>query len=111
MSNVHSVQLGNGIALGAGLNTLYTCPSGKRTIVKSVYLRNATAAAVVSAIAVTRSTGGTINFFVPLAATPAAGSTVFLDLWMVLNAGDVLKVGGAAGSGVDALASGAELTL
>jgi hypothetical protein len=46
-----------------------------------------------------------------MAATPAAGSTVKIEPWVVLRAGDALTVAGVAGSGVDCYASGAELTL
>lgn len=108
---VHSKQLGAGAALTAGFHTLYTTPAGKRTIVKSIWLRNNTAGAVTGAWQVVISGGPTVAFFQPLAATPAAGSTVHLDTWTVLNPGDALQVGGVAGSGIDAIASGAELTL
>jgi hypothetical protein len=108
---VHSDRLGSGAALGAGNHTLYTVPTGKRTIVKSIWLRNNTAAAITGAWAVVITGGATISFFQPLAATPAAGSTVKIEPWIVLRAGDALTVAGVAGSGVDAYVSGAELTL
>jgi hypothetical protein len=108
---VHSDRLGSGAALGAGYHTVYTCPTGKRTIVKSIWLRNNTAAAITGAFQVVISGGATISFFQPLAATPAAGSTVKLEPWVVLRAGDALNIAGIAGSGVDAYVSGAELTL
>lgn len=108
---VHSTQLGHGIGLTAGAHNVYTVPTGKRTILKSLSLRNATAGAVTGGFAIALAGGGTLNFFQPLAATPAAGSTVHLALWIVLNAGDVLQVDGIAGSGIDAIASGAELTV
>lgn len=107
--SVHSARLGSAAGLGAASTTLYTCPSGKRTIVKTIWLRNATAGAITGGWAIVISGGATLTFFQPLAATPAAGSTVKIEPWAVLHAGDVLKVSGAAGSGVDVYISGAEL--
>jgi hypothetical protein len=103
--------LGAIAAAGAGNHTLYTCPSGKRTIVKTIWMRNCTAGAITGDWAVVISGGATITFFQPMAATPAAGSTVKIEPWVVLRAGDALTVAGVAGSGVDCYASGAELTL
>jgi hypothetical protein len=107
---VHSTQLGARQNVGATSVTLYTCPSGKRTILKSLWCRNSNAAAQVAAATIVLTGGGSLAFFIPLAATPAAGSTVFLDLWVVLNAGDVLKYA-AGGTNGDVIASGAELKL
>lgn len=107
---VHSTQLGAHQAIPAALTTLYTVPALTRTIVKSLWLRNATAGAVTCEIALVLAGGATVAFFQPLAASPATGSSVYLNLWVVLNAGDKLQVSGAAGSGVDAIASGAALS-
>jgi hypothetical protein len=95
----------------AGNHTLYTCPAGTRAIVKSIWMRNNTAAAITGAWSVIVSGGPTVNFFQPLAATPAAGSTVKIEPWLVLRPGDVLQVAGVAGSGVDCYVSGTELIL
>ena len=108
---VHSNRLGQGASIAAGFHDIYTCPADTRTIVKTIWLRNATAGAITGGFAVVLSGGATITFFQPLAATPAAGSTVKIEPWLVLRVGDKLQIAGAAGSGVDAYVSGAELGL
>jgi hypothetical protein len=107
---VHSTQLGAKAGMATTLVTVYTVPSGKRTIVKGIWVRNAGAAATVCDVNLALSGGPSPSFFIALAATPAAGSTVFLPVWIVLNAGDVIKAAMNAGTG-DLIVAGAELTL
>jgi hypothetical protein len=106
---VHSTQLGSGVALTAGYHTLYTVPANTRTIFKGIWLRNGGAAAFVGGVQLHLASGGSPAFFIPLAASPAAGSTVWIALWVVLNAGDQLNVAGSA-SGIDAIVAGTELS-
>jgi hypothetical protein len=107
---VHSTQLGAHQNVGASYVTLYTVPAGKRTIVKSIWARNSNAAAQVAAVQLLLASGADIFFFIPLAASPAAGSTLFMPLWVVLNQGDVIKYA-AGGTNGDVIVSGAELTV
>jgi hypothetical protein len=107
---VHSTQLGAVQNAAIGLHTIYTVPSGKRTIVKSVWLRNTAAAAQTATIRFNLATGAIVQLFVPLAASPGAGSSVLLTPWVVLNVGDVFQLGASA-TGIDGIASGAELSL
>lgn len=107
---VHSTQLGYNNALGTVLTTLYTAPSGKRTIVKGIQIYNGAAAANQVTVEVTNAGGLVVTFNIHLGATGSATDTQLIDLWMVMNAGDSLKM--VAGSaGVRVLVSGAELNL
>lgn len=107
---VHSAQLGRGQSLGVGPTTLYTVPAGKRAIVKSYWARNH-GTAQTSDFQLVISGGPTLDFFVPLAATPAAGSTVFASIWVVLNPGDQIRWISGASQLTDVIVSGTELTL
>jgi len=106
---VRSTQLGIADGVTAGDHDLYTVPSGRRTILKTLQVRNNTAGAITWSWYIKPTGGGRIDFFLPMPASPGAGSTATLNLWTVLNAGDVLGVTGVAGSGIDCIASGAEL--
>lgn len=105
---VHSNQLGFGHALGVGTTTLYTCPSLKRTIVKSIVVENTNAATQRLIFQVKNGATTKVQWCEHPAAGSAAGETVFRDLWVVLVAGDVLQVIVAAAS-VDVIVSGSEL--
>lgn len=107
---VHSTQLGHAAALASSTATLYTTPAGKRTIVKGLWARNKSAGVGVVYWEVVTAGGDTLAWGYPLAATGAGVFSIFLDVWMVLNVGDMLKVV-ASGCTIDAIASGAELTL
>lgn len=107
---VHSTQLAGRAGMTTGVVTVYTVPAGKRTIFKHAWIRNTAAAAGVCAIQVVFVGGGTAGFFYPLAATGAAGSTIGIDLWVVLNAGDKINYG-PSNNNNDILFSGTELKL
>lgn len=107
---VHSTQLGAAAGVTNSGVTLYTVPSGYRTILKGLWIRNDTAAANVAEVALVTG-AGTIAFLIPLPASPTAGSTTFLSLWVVLNAGDELKFLSAPSTTADVIASGAQLSL
>lgn len=106
---VHSTLLGHGASLAIGLHTLYTVPAGKRTIVKSITLYNHGAAT--NRVVLEATLGGTDTVIADpiLAAAGAAGDWLQIACWIVLNAGDALKLSGQSAV-VDATASGAELT-
>lgn len=106
---VHSTQLGAHQTIGTGGVTIYTVPANKRAIVKSIWIRNTAGAAQTAAFALILTGGATITIFQPLAASPAAGSSLYLDLWVILNAGDALKITAGAAS-LDAIVSGTELS-
>lgn len=107
---VHSTQLGKGAALSVALHTLYTVPAGKRTIFKYLTLWNNFAAT--NRVVVECAMGGvTVVVADPvLAATGAAGDSIALSLWIVLNAGDTIVVAPQSHP-ADASCSGTELIL
>lgn len=107
---VHSTQLGGGSYASGSYHSVYTVPAGKRTIVKGLWIRNTNAAAQVVAINCDTVSFGNVYFYYHLAAAGSSGDSQYFDIWIVLNAGDVLKVGPGA-SNADVIAAGAELTL
>ena len=107
---VHSTQLGLALTIGTGGTTLYTVPAGKRTIVKSVVLQNLNAAAAQATIAIYNGATELAQWGVHLAAAGAAGDSNADQIWVVLNAGQRLKVFAGAAS-CSAVASGSELAL
>jgi hypothetical protein len=108
--SVHSNQLAATTGLGVTEITLYTVPTGKRTIVKSVILLNTNAAANIAALEVYN--GATLLAFMRfyLAITATAGDTVNVSTWFVLNAGQTLKAIATKAS-VSVLISGSELDI
>jgi hypothetical protein len=106
---VHSTQLGANGAIAAGGATLYTVPAGKRTILKSVVLQNNAAGANRIILRIDLVGGGNMSWGVTVGAAGGASESMVIDCWIVLNAGDVLKVNPTS-SFVEAIASGAQLT-
>jgi hypothetical protein len=107
---VHSTSLIAASGLAAGATTLYTVPTGKRTIVKSVRMINGGAAA--ARVVLSRNgTGGVLGYWIAhLAAANAAGEDIELATWVVMNAGETLKLI-AGGTTTALMVSGSELTL
>ena len=108
---VRSKQLGTGTAIGTTNVTLYTCPANTRTIVRQVILFNAGASAITAQINI--ENGGTqiVGWEVELGARHSATASYINQIWVVLKAGDDLRVNASAGTGLQAIASGAELPL
>lgn len=110
MTTVASKQLGFNAAVPTTGSTLYTVPTGKRTIVKSIVLHNNGGAAARANIAVLSGASTLFNYFVDLAASGAAGDSKTDAPWLVMEAGESLKLFASVGT-IQAYASGAELTL
>lgn len=107
---VHSTRLIGQTGLTAGTTDLYTVPTGKRTIVKSILIVNADAAAK-RIVLKARASGVDFCFWVFYCAAVATnGEQQFLEPWTVLNAGETIRLA-AAGSACTVVVSGAELTL
>lgn len=107
---VHSTLLGKGAALSVALHTLYTVPTGKRTILKSITLWNNFAATNRVVVELTLS-GVTVVVLDPvLASTGSAGDSIYQPFWTVMDAGDTVAVAPQSHP-ADATLSGAELTL
>jgi hypothetical protein len=111
MTAVRSNLLFGGALLDASAHSIYTTPSGYRTLVKSVVVRNqATAAQVVTLSVLTGATlVGILGF--NLSARGSAGDTSNLAPWIVLPPGYSLTAQSANASGAYWLVSGAELQL
>lgn len=89
---------------------LYTVPTGKRTIVKSLLVQN-NASATIRVIIDFTSGSTTYGYFcMHPAANASAGETVYQDTWIVLEPGDTIHAA-AASTGAAVVISGAELTL
>lgn len=107
---VRSKQLAIGSYSSGSYATLYTVPTGYRTIIKSLWLRN-TGAGSNTVHLNPHSAGGASPYFnVVLATAPGAGDSQFVSLWVVLEEGDTFKMEPVTYS-VDAILSGAELLL
>lgn len=103
-----STQLGIDVGVGTTEVTLYTVPTGKRSIVKGLQMTNTNAAANFTAIEV--YSGATLLGFWReyMAAGGVTGDSITKELWLVLNAGQALKAVSHAAS-VSVIVSGAEL--
>jgi hypothetical protein len=105
---VASKRLGSHNPVTSTEVTLYTCPSGHVTIVKSLVVRNLSAVAVIASFGV-RSFGTDLGYFRAfLAAAGSNGDTAFLAPWLVMQPGDLLFAAGAGGN-FSVIVSGAEL--
>jgi hypothetical protein len=107
---VYSTQLGSNATINTSGSTIYTVPAGKRTIVKSLAVANFFAGANNAVIAYFH--GATLLGYhnVHLATAGSSGDTEVSQPYVVLNAGDSIKVT-PSNNGVAVLASGSELTL
>lgn len=107
---VHSKRLGANAAVGTTDTTLYTCPSGSRTIVKGVQWQNLGATAAQARLKVFNGATQVMQYSTQLGALHAADDSDTREIWLVMNAGETLKVAMSAGTAMVAV-SGAELTL
>ena len=107
---VRSKQLGIANPVTTAGNNIYTVPAGHRAIVKSIYLENLHTAA--QRIVINIKSGATT--LCQLVTTPGAGAsateTSYLNVWLVLEAGQVLQILPLLGN-CEAIVSGAELAL
>jgi len=104
---VRSAQLGQvGVFTASTTTTIYTAPSGVRTILKwlTCYSPNSLQVRIQMVTPV-----GAIDLLNQVVGAP---SVVNLEVWQVMNAGDLIRVSTAAGAtDVRVLASGTELVL
>lgn len=107
---VYSTQLGAGAFAAGSYSTVYTVPTGKRTILKSMWLRNTFNGANIAKVNLSTVAHGNVYFYTNLATSGAAGDTALIPLWVVLNVGDIIKIEPTQ-SNVEAIFSGAELIL
>lgn len=109
MTAIRSQQLGANVAVVSRV-LLYTVPTGKRTIVKSLLAQNLASAAI--RVVFDFAAGSTIYgyFCMHPAAALSSGETVYQDTWIVLEPGDTIHATGAS-TGAAVVVSGAELTL
>ena len=107
---VHSTLLGHAIAIGTSESILYTVPSGKRTIVKSIVATNYTAAAVTLFVKGKQSGSDIWLLEIPLGADTADNRSFTDPVWIVMNAGQQL-VALAGTADVSIVVSGSELIL
>ena len=94
----------------ASVHDLYTVPAGKRTIVKNMLARGASGSASHATWSVFDGATSLFSFNVYLAASGSDGDTSIINPWIVLNAGQTLKVQFSATGGWVSV-SGAELVL
>lgn len=105
---VYSKQLGAGSFAAGSYSTIYTVPAGRTAILKSLWVRNTFAGANICKINVDTVAHGNVYFYFPLATSGTTGDTVLVLPYVVLAAGDVLKVEPTQ-SNVELIASGSEL--
>ena len=107
---VASKQLGSLVTANAGTYTLYTVPTGRRTIVKEIVVQNLAAAAQRIIMEVTFSGGATFQWVINVGAVNTATESISYPTWIVINAADVLKVIVSSNT-ASVLVSGAELVI
>lgn len=109
--SVASKSLGSAANLGTSETTIYTVPTGKRSIVKNVTVVNNAGSANWLIISVYTS-GGTLLFFWHefLTAQNTNGDSVVRDTWLVIHESWELRVQSHV-AGLYVAVSGAELTL
>jgi hypothetical protein len=107
---VRSKRLGAGLQNAGASASIYTVPTGYRTIVKGVSAYNQ--AAAVNRFRLELYEGGTFTSYliIALGANGGLDEAKTLDLFQVLNAGDELRVG-AGSTSIYYWVSGAELLL
>lgn len=112
MAYVASALLFGGKFTDAASHTVYTTPLQKRTIVKSVLVRNLASAAAHIAV---NFKGAGINdvgsMLIYLAATGSDGDSKSVDLWNVMVSGTTIQIAWSNASGGFVAISGAELEL
>jgi hypothetical protein len=107
---VRSKQLGIANPITTSGNNIYTCPSNTRTIVKSIYLENLHSAAQRVVVALTSGATTLVQLVVTPGAVNSATETAFLNVWLVMEAGQVLNIKPLLGN-IECVVSGAELPL
>jgi len=103
-----STQLAAYHSTAAFTGTVFTCPTGWRTIVKSVSAFNTTAASSLVQSYVYHPANGA--YVLTLNSTLQANTASFWDGWVVLNPGDLLQVALQV-AGINVWASGTLLRL
>lgn len=108
--SVASQQLGGGSFTTGSYHTVYTVPAGKRTILKSMWLRNTFSGANIAKLNLHTGAFGDVYMYTNLVTSGSSGDTALIPLWVVLLPGDIIKIQPTQSS-VEAILSGTELTL
>lgn len=98
--------------VGTSQTTIYTSPSGTKTVVFSLSLANLKNNGISAVVEVTDTSAGTTVKVLNNAPIPS-GSTIVPfggDQKLVLNAGDILKVTASEASAIDVFASVLQIT-
>ena len=106
---VHSNLLFSGSFGDSSTHTLYTVPTGKRTIVKSIVPRNAGSSAGAVVIGLKNGATSEGNFGIWCTASGTNGDSAVVLPWIVLQVGWSLTVSFPTGSGGWITVSGSEL--
>ena len=93
---------------GTGATTLYTCPTAKTAIVKSILVSEDTGLADTITVTLTDTSSAVFNLFKTKAVT--ANSTVELTAPLVIEESEILKVQAATGNRLHVVASLLEVT-
>lgn len=103
---VRTKQLANGVATTT-LTTIYTCPAGETCIVKEIHFYNPVGGATTALFFRALIGGNARGVFIQSGLAANTGSWV--DMWLVLQAGDQLQVSATPSSAVQFIVSGTEL--
>jgi hypothetical protein len=107
---VRSKQLGIANPVTTSGNNIYTVPADHRAIVKSIYIENLHTAAQRVVMSVKSGSTNLVQLVVTPGAVNSATETSFLNVWLVMEAGQVLNILPLLGN-VECVVSGAELAL
>jgi len=108
LAALRCTQLAAGSINTTTATTVYTVPTGKRAIIKFVTAMNTTNAT--RDLQMRLNSIGTI-WHMQLAAYGSAGDEARVNFWVVLNAGDQLKLSTVTAGQVDYTISGSEHTI
>lgn len=108
---VRSIQLAAHRTVGTTAETLYTCPAGRRTILKSAVYSWRTSIVPGTLRLILDPTGAVAATGIDYWAPTFQLEAVHRSMWVVLNAGDVLTVTASHASAAFVVLSGAELVL
>lgn len=103
MAELRIHQLYSGRTSSTGSVSVYTVPSGKRAVLRSINVYNVTGSG--NRAFVSLSSGRNI-FEITLAAANTAGGSVNQQVWLVLEPGDVIQIGNANATAIDYILSG-----
>lgn len=106
MADLRATQFAAGAITGTAVTNVYTVPVGKRIILKSIQLQEASG--IATDVQIRLSGLGTIRLM-KLTAYNSAGSTLENTVWIVFNAGQTIQLARVSAGTIGYVLSGSLL--